>query len=438
MHFVPDNISLRGRGGWHVAVIKGTSEAPAWAIDAKSVRVTAVDGRAAGPLKPVKTLLIGGRFNGKSHDDDRDRDWKDDKKNGKGKDKDDRHDRRKKRSGSRHPGYLALVFEKPALAALLATPGTRSVTATGSLKDRRTFAATGSLRAVGAPAKPSALLAESAKLVRRFWPAPAPLLVLKTESCVTGAANGPKPAGRKGRHVAKDKVAVRLPDDAAEASLPITIDVKAPEAAPDREERRITTGRKGLAEAGDAVEFGPHGTRFSVPVTIELPFDPDRLPANADFTRLAVHYWNAQARDWEKLPSVVDRAARVVRAQTSHFSTYQVLFGAQAAGDLQFVDAYAFPNPSRGGAPVTLRIQPGPATTVEFALYDAAGRKVYGSNDFSYRPAFDDGNGKGAHDTYDHVVGVGGLASGVYTWVITARKEGKPDVRKSGKAGIVK
>jgi hypothetical protein len=50
----------------------------------------------------------------------------------------------------------------------------------------------------------------------------------------------------------------------------------------------------------------------------------------------------------------------------------------------------------------------------------------------------DDGNGLGAQDTYDHVWDVSGVGSGVYTYVLTAKKSGQTDIHKSGKIGVVK
>jgi hypothetical protein len=324
---------------------------------------------------------------------------------------------------------------------------------TGALRDRRAFAATGALNAINPGKSPAAAALAAGATKAKYWPAPAQLLVLKSSSCVDGGpvAKGPDPVkapepakddgkdkGQKGRGATKDRISVRVPEGAAPAALEVSISVEEAAAAPDREVRRIEADHKGLVEAAPAVEFGPTGTRFATPVTLELPYDPASLPAGADEARLSVHYWNPATRAWEKLDSIVDRQAKVVRAQTTHFSTYQVFFGVAATADLSFVDAYAFPSPSRAGAPITLRIQPGTANTVEFSVYDVAGRKVHSSNDFTYRAAFDDGNGKGPQDTYDHLWDVSGAGSGVYTWAITARKDGGSTVRKTGKLAVIK
>jgi hypothetical protein len=69
------------------------------------------------------------------------------------------------------------------------------------------------------------------------------------------------------------------------------------------------------------------------------------------------------------------------------------------------------------------------------------GRKLHSSSDFRLNnglAGFDDLNGLGAQLTYDHVWDVSGVGSGVYTFVITAKKAGEADIHVSGKIGVVK
>lgn len=103
-----------------------------------------------------------------------------------------------------------------------------------------------------------------------------------------------------------------------------------------------------------------------------------------------------------------------------------------------FHAAYAFPNPVRGVSAVTIRIQPGLADSVEVHVYDLAERMVHASSDFTLNPNFNDGNGTGEQYTYDHVWDISGMGSGVYFYVITARKSGQADIHKAGRIGIVK
>jgi hypothetical protein len=130
----------------------------------------------------------------------------------------------------------------------------------------------------------------------------------------------------------------------------------APEAKPEPGDLRLRESafaRRVLAAAGPAVQFGPEGTRFVKPVTVELPFDRSLSPDATAQAALAVHYWNPRTNDWEALPSVVDAAAGLVRAQTDHFSLYQVLSGGvitvQAAASDTVATVQVACNPLRPG-----------------------------------------------------------------------------------------
>jgi hypothetical protein len=143
------------------------------------------------------------------------------------------------------------------------------------------------------------------------------------------------------------------------------------------------------------------------------------------------------------MPSTVDPVRHVVVALTSHFSLYQPLgvgVGPAATADTTFglKAVYVFPNPARGVRSVTFRVQPGQADSVSVRVYDLAGRKIHESSDFTVNSSYDDGNGLGAQITYDHVWDISGVGSGVYYYVITAKKAGHADLHKSGRVGVVK
>jgi hypothetical protein len=112
--------------------------------------------------------------------------------------------------------------------------------------------------------------------------------------------------------------------------------------------------------------------------------------------------------------------------------------GVAALDDFGLRDGYAFPNPSRNGSAVIFRLQPGMADSIALRVYDSAGRTIHSSSDFRFRGALDDGNGKGVQNTFDHVWDVSGVGSGVYAFVMTAKKAGQTDIRKSGKAAVIK
>lgn len=249
---------------------------------------------------------------------------------------------------------------------------------------------------------------------------------------------------------------VQRPDQVAVAVPPaaLTQDVEISIAYPDAQPARATVAaEKKLVPVSLPVAFGPEGTTFAAAVTITLPYDPALVQAQglreAD---LKVHYWNEVLQAWEALPSRMDATEHLVSADVRHFSVYQVLgagggrlgvasggIGVAAAdAAFGFKAAYAFPNPARGQNTVTIRVQPGLADSVEVRVYDLSGRKVHASSNFNNLGAFDDGNGLGPQFTYDHVWGVSGVGSGVYTYAVTARKSGQPDIVKTGKLGIVK
>ncbi len=238
-----------------------------------------------------------------------------------------------------------------------------------------------------------------------------------------------------------DGAGVHIPKGALAADLEITVD-KGDENQ-DKEQKDAKRQEKKVAAASQEVQYGPEGTTFSAPVTLTIPYDAALIASRGiSEDSLKVYYWNPTLKDWEIIPSTVDKAARTVSAQTSHFSSYQVGglggIGVAAIDDFGYRDGYAFPNPSRNGASVTFRMQPGSADSIEVRVYDVSGRKIHSSSDFRFLGAFDDGNGKGAQDTYDHVWDVSGVGSGVYNFVITAKKAGQSDIRKSGKVGVIR
>jgi len=254
------------------------------------------------------------------------------------------------------------------------------------------------------------------------------------------------PVGAEGRSVrSKDRSAVVIPAGAATAGLGVTVSPPKKSDALENRRQADVESRKRLLKASEGVQYGPEGTHFAKPVTLELPYDRAALPNGVLEKDLSVHYWNPVTGDWEKLESSVDAQNQIVRAQTSHFSLYQIFGGGSAAStpvgpnDPTFAvhAAYAFPNPSRRAEPAVIRIQPGQADSVSVRVYDLSGRMVHESGDFRGR-SFDDGNGFGNQFTFDHTWDVSGVASGVYHFIVTAHKAGASDIRASGKIGVIK
>ena len=411
--FDPKTLNLRSHGRSIKAALSASGGVRPSEIDARSVRITAVDGAPIAPIRPLSSSF---------EEDERDRD--DHGRDGHDRDEHSRHGRH-----SRSSRELSLTFSRSVVAAVLPA-GSPQLTLTGTLKDGRSFTALGTIRVVAPPQVASHCRPD------RFWPAPASLLELKNVSR-TDEPYAPKHGDKKwARRIVKEKVSVRVPEGAVAAETMLTISTTAASSEPDSHERVRKTEERGMVEVSAPVVFGPEGTVFDKPVTIELPYDRRHLRDGQDESTLSVHYWNPRSKEWEKLASTVDRQAQIVRAQTSHFSLYQVLSGASgsapaAAADFSLREAYAFPSPVRGSGAVTIRIQPGLADSVLVHVYDLSGRKVHSSSDFRLSIV-------GGENTYDHLWDVSGVGSGVYTYVVVARKAGAADIRKTGKIGVIK
>lgn len=241
---------------------------------------------------------------------------------------------------------------------------------------------------------------------------------------------------RDGKVERDDGTGVRVPSGAMAADLEITVD--SADATSDAESKQAKRRRRKVHAASEEIEYGPEGTIFNKPVTLVLAYDPEEIAAQGiRENELKVFYWNKLLSDWEAMPSFVDKDNKTVSALTTHFSGYQVqgpsagIGVAAAIDEFYFREAYAFPNPVRGASAVTLRIQPGLADAVEVRIYDLAGRKIHSSSDFRFSVT-------GGEDTYDHAWNVSGIGSGVYAFVIRARKAGQTDIVRAGKIGVIK
>jgi len=238
-----------------------------------------------------------------------------------------------------------------------------------------------------------------------------------------------------------DGAGVTVPKGALAADLEITVG-KGDENL-DKEQKTAKRQEMKIQAVSEEVQYGPEGTTFNTPVTLTLPYDANLIASlGIKEDELKVYYWNPTLKDWQAMPSTVDKQNKTVNAQTTHFSAYQVGglggIGVAALDDFGLRDGYAFPNPSRNGSAVTFRMQPGSVDSIEVRVYDVSGRKIHSSSNFRFLGAIDDGNGKGVQNTYDHAWDVSGVGSGVYTFVMTARKAGQSDIRKTGKVGVIK
>ncbi|MBI5210844.1 MAG: IPT/TIG domain-containing protein [Elusimicrobia bacterium] len=243
-----------------------------------------------------------------------------------------------------------------------------------------------------------------------------------------------------GKVAAPSRASVDVPPAALDEE--VVISVSRPKDADDESKREKAAKAQPIAKAGEPVEFGPEGTRFNYLVTVELPFDQRMIPPGKGPDDVVLHYWNKGRGEWEPLETDVDPVKGRVRALTNHFSVYQamvtgVLPEAVALSDFEMREVYAFPNPARKGESPTIRVQVGWANSVEVKIFDSSGRKVHAAG-FGYPSVMDDGNGKDDQYTYDYRWDAGGVGSGVYTYVVTAKRVGQSDITIIKKLAIIK
>lgn len=243
-----------------------------------------------------------------------------------------------------------------------------------------------------------------------------------------------------GKVMALSHASVDVPPGALTDATSVSIE-RGASSGVDSDAREKARSISALGVMGAPIEFGPEGTRFAVPVTIELPYDLASVPLGRE-SALAIHYWDRTAGAWTALPTEVDTVQHLLRARTDHFSLYQPLLSgvspaAVAPAEFRQVDVYAFPNPARRSQTVTIRSQVGLADDVAIRIYDISGRLVH-SGSVSSPQIVDDGNGKGSQYTYDYVWDTGGAGSGVYLFAITAKKAGSSPIQKTGKVGVIK
>jgi len=244
-----------------------------------------------------------------------------------------------------------------------------------------------------------------------------------------------------GKVTAVSHASVSVPARALSADTNVTLE-HASLSGTDKDARDKARATAALGDMGEPIEFGPEGTQFISPVTIELPYDPASVPLGRD-SDLAINYWDRTNGAWTALLTEVDMVNHRLRAQTNHFSLYQPLItgyypaALAASAEFRLVDVYAFPNPARRGHVATIRSQVGLADEVEVRVYDISGRLVHTGAISSWH-ILDDGNGKGFQYTYDYAWDTNGVGSGVYIYAITAKKAGSTSIRKTGKVGVIK
>ncbi|HBA61383.1 MAG TPA: hypothetical protein DCZ92_11325, partial [Elusimicrobia bacterium] len=118
------------------------------------------------------------------------------------------------------------------------------------------------------------------------------------------------------------------------------------------------------------------------------------------------------------------RTRTMAVAGTSGYTTIQ------AIATFQPGEWYAFPNPSKTGA-VTFHFECGVADNAEVVVFDISGHKVHEAN----MGAASIINGKYA---YRHTWNLNNTASGVYIYILRAKKAGEGTIVKKGKVAVIR
>jgi len=189
------------------------------------------------------------------------------------------------------------------------------------------------------------------------------------------------------------------------------------------------------------IEFGPEGTQFNDHVTITISYSTDAFKEQPG-DNLNIAYWNPKKSVWEILDSVVDRQAKNVSAKIDHFSLYQILAPAPPLASEQFStvpdsvfqlgEVYAFPNPSVGGRFPTIHMECGVPDSIELKIYDLSGDLVHEARMDQKQLIV---NEKYA---YEYTWDTTNIASGIYVYVVQARKNGEKDIKVMKKLAVVK
>ncbi|MBI5573280.1 MAG: fibronectin type III domain-containing protein [Elusimicrobia bacterium] len=105
---------------------------------------------------------------------------------------------------------------------------------------------------------------------------------------------------------------------------------------------------------------------------------------------------------------------------------------AEAAPTFTLGEVYSFPNPAKRGVNLKIHIECGVADKVEIKMYNIAGELVH-STELYGMPS--DIRGKYA---YEYNWDISDIASGVYIYIVRAKKSGYPDIKKTGKIAVIK
>ena len=101
---------------------------------------------------------------------------------------------------------------------------------------------------------------------------------------------------------------------------------------------------------GCVYDYKPTGATFSPPITLTLNYDPGKVPAWVDASKLVIAFYNTATSKWEVVPgSAVDTVKHTVTVQISHFTMFAVYAAAPAVTPTPTVAPTPTPTPAAGG-----------------------------------------------------------------------------------------
>jgi hypothetical protein len=190
------------------------------------------------------------------------------------------------------------------------------------------------------------------------------------------------------------------------------------------------------------LENGQHELRKAAEIIFPYRDDDDdgfEDSTRLDVRKLCVFYYNDKKKEWEKKKSELDTKRKYVRVTTDHFSLYALFAetsGAPESGSAEEAfalgEVYAFPNPAKPDQTPKIHVEAGLADAVRIDIYDMAGDLVHSAEVAGGAASVI--NGKYAYEyPWEQKP-----ASGVYIYIIKARKHGFPELRKTGKMAVVR
>ena len=99
---------------------------------------------------------------------------------------------------------------------------------------------------------------------------------------------------------------------------------------------------------GCAYDYKPDGATFIPPITMTLKYDPGKVPAGFDESKLVIAFYDTATSMWVVYPSVVDTVNHTITARISHFTLFAVYAAAPAATPTPTPTIAPTPTPTPG------------------------------------------------------------------------------------------